>query len=246
MLIQEAREGISRLEERIEAFLRSEKRSGGVERDPKTGDQLLYIQFESDIPPKISLDVRAVTRDLRDALDHAVYASAVAVSGGEPKRTKFLAADTPEGIQGDIRRGRCNDVHPDIVGFMEREGAHQAGNRTIWALNQFRNDNTHKAVTLSAIESSGFGIGNGSGSFKMISTMSEWRSTIRRLYFARCSADSKFNFQIDPMVEIRMHKSLRLSQEAAVPALGKIADEVKRIVMAIEAETVRILTERAA
>jgi len=244
MLIQEARERIASLEQRIESFVREEKRTGGIERDAKADEYMLYVQFESGIPNKISLDVRAIARDLRDALDHAVYASAVAISGGDPKRTKFLTADTEEGIKDDIGRGRCRDVHPDIVALMIAEGAHQAGNRTLWALNQFRNQNTHKAVTLAALDSGGLGIQSANIRYLRWQGMSEWRSTTRCLYFLRFTGDSKFDLQVDPMVEIRLHESLGLAGEAAGLALLKIAAEVERVVDAIQTETARILRER--
>lgn len=240
LLIDEAEEYITRIETGAKAFIYNQGNTGGIDVHPKTREKLLYVQFPTDIPTRISMDVRVAARELRDALDHAVYASAVTLLGGDPKRTKFLVADEASGISDDIKRGRCKDVHEEIIAIMVNEAAHKTGNRTLWALNNLRNNNTHKVVSLANTGAHGFDIVNGTMD-GTISTMSEWRSTRRRLYFVRFSPDSKFDFQASPTIDICLQKVYGFGDEPVTEVLRRALGHVRRIVEEIEAATSRIL-----
>lgn len=241
MLINDAEERISSLEQIIKAFVGHEGRAFGSEFDAKSGKHRLYVQFPTPVPAKIRMEIRAVARDLRDALDHAVYASAISISGGNPLKTKFLVADTPDGIQQEIARNRCKDVHDDIVAYMVEENACEAGNKTIWSLNQFRNVNSHRVVSLSSAGSAGVGINHLEGG-ATFDVFSEWHSTSRRLYYAAVKpTGSQLNLQIRPEVEIRIHPQFGLGERSATIELRDLVAEVARIVREIEGETARIL-----
>lgn len=241
MLIESAGERISGLEQIIEAFVGHEGRTQGVEIDLNTGKHLLYVQYPTAIPRKIRLEIRGVAQDLRDALDHAVYASSVTLFGGDPDRTKFLVADDKDGIQDDIKRNRCKDVHEDIVTLMKRENACKTGNRAIWALNQFRNPNTHRAVALANAGAGGFEIRRLRSEGLTLESMDEWRSTSRRLYFARIKPHgSKYEISMSPTVELRIHPKFALGDRPATTVLKDAIAEVTRLTDAIETETIRI------
>ncbi len=240
MLIDDAEERISSLENIIEAFIHHEGRTFRSEFDIKTGKHLLYVQYPIPIPPKISMEIRAVARDLRDALDHAVYASSVSIFGGDPHKTKFLVADTEDGIKQEINRNRCKDVHKDIIALMVNENACEAGNPAIWSLNQFRNKNTHRVVSLANATSGAMGIGSMKGGITF-NSMSEWRSTSKRLYYAKIRPHSQ-NFEVDisPTAEISTHPQFGLGSRPAPVELRNAATEVRRLVGKLEARTIRI------
>lgn len=243
ILLQEAKEHIARVELGAEAFLNNKGNIGGTEVDPKSGEILLYVQFASGIPMRINMDVKAAARDLRDALDHAVYASAVVISGGDPEKTKFLVADTTDGIQQAIKRRTCKDVHEDIIALMVKEDACETGNPTIWTLNKLRNRDTHKVISAAHLTSEGFKTQNGiiDAEFTLIS---EWRTTRNRVYFARCSAKSQFHVEIGPTLAVCFNRALNTSREPASTFLHRAADEVERIIGDIEKETLRIIADR--
>lgn len=241
MLIDGAEDCISSLEKIIEAFAGHQGRTFGSEFDIKSGKYLLYVQYPIPIPQKISMDIRAVARDLRDALDHAVYASSVAIFGGNPKKTKFLVADKPEGIENDIKKNLCKDVHEDIVALMVKENVTENGNTAIWSLNKFRNKSSHRVVSPTNAESGGFGISTMRGDMTFDS-MNEWRSTSRRLYFAKIKPQSPdFEVNICPSVELRAHPEFGLGNVPAPVGLRNVATEVRRIVEELENTTKQII-----
>lgn len=242
MLFEDANERIAGLEGIITAFTGHDGRTYGSDFDAKNGKHLLYVQFPISIPLKIRIEIQAIARGLRDALDHAVYSSAIAIFGGEPTKTKFLVADTPEGIQEDIKRNKCKDVHRDIIAYMVHENACETGNKTIWSLNQFRNKNSHRVVSPANAGAAGFGINHMSGA-ATFDSMNEWRSTSRRLYYAKVTPHGKeLNLDINPLVEIHIHSQFGLGQKSAVQELRIVASEVARIIGRIENETARVLS----
>lgn len=241
MLIESAEERITGLEQIIKAFIGHEGRTYGAEFDLKAGKHSLYVQYPVDIPRKISVEIRAVALELRDALDHTVYASSVTLFGGDPDKTKFLVADTEEGIQHDIKRNRCKDVHENVVALMVRENACKTGNRTIWSLNQFRNRNSHRVVSLASAGVGGIGIGRLRSDGLTLQTMNEWRSTSRRLYYARIEArGSNFELDIHPTIGVRIHPRFGFGDRPANIELRTASAEVRRLLDLIETETIRI------
>jgi hypothetical protein len=241
MLIDDAEERIAGLEKIIEAFVGHQDRAISSEFDAKSGKHLLYVQYPTAIPPKISMDIRGIARDLRDALDHAVYASSVTIFGGDPAKTKFLVADTPDGIQQDIKRHRCKDVHEDIVALMVKENATEAGNPAIWSLNKFRNHSSHRVIGLANAGSGGVGINSARGGLTFDS-MNEWRSTSRRLYFAKIRLHGpELELNISPTVEVRTHPQFGLGNVPAPVGLRNVVSEVRRLVREIKDETTNVV-----
>lgn len=240
LMIEGAKEHIACLKEGIEAFLSQDNWTGFVQVDPETGDHICAVQFKTDLPRRLPLEVYRITGPLRSALDQAAYASAVLTSGrDDPSRTKFIFGDTPEDLANEIKAGRCKDMHKDVIALMLAFEPHEAGNRPLWALNKMRNRSDHRVLSPCSATSGGLEILSGSlvGSATL---MSEWKATRRQLAFLRVRAGAKFNMRVVPTLNVMLNPIFRFPSRPAADVLDDLAGEVERIVMAMEAETLRI------
>jgi hypothetical protein len=72
-------------------------------------------------------------------------------------------------------------------------------------------------------------------------SMNEWRSTSRRVYYAKIRPHSpEFEVNISPTIEIRAHPQFGLGNRPAPVELRDVAAEVRRLVGELELETTRI------
>ncbi len=239
-MIEGAKEHIASLKEGIEAFVHQDNWTGIIEAERETGDHIAKVQFKTDFPNRLALRVYDAAGYLRTALDHAAYASAVLTSGGDPKRTKFPFGDTLDDLNGEIKRRRCEDMHDDIIKLVLAFEPYEAGNQPLWALNKMRNRTNHRVLMPTSAVASGFGIVHGRISGK-VGNISEWKATRRQLSFMRIWAGAKFDMHVVPTINIVLNPSLGFAPQPAVTVLNDLAGEVERIVMAIEAETLRIV-----
>lgn len=246
LLVEDALEDIASLKEGVGAFVGKDNWSLVHERHPENGHHIFKMRFKSDVPPKLTVRVYGAARSLRDALDHAIYASALIVLGKEPERTKFLLAPTLGDIKNDIKRGKCRDVHEDIIAFMLALEPHEAGNKSLATLNKLRNKTTHRILSPAHLSTGGFGLSvTGDTYIGRMSSLSEWSATRRTLTVGEISADSTVEGNIVPTAAVILNPSLGLGRTPVVHALTTIAGEVERIVVGIEAETARIIAARA-
>lgn len=243
-MLEGAKTHIANLEKSVEAFLREDNRTAIENKDPKTGDHIVQIQFGTDLPRIMALHVHDAFSNLRTALDQAVYASSVSIYGGDPKQTKFPFADDAKGV-ADNAKGRCKDVHPDVVALMLAMEPYEGGNRTLWSLNKTRNQEIHKFVLPASVGNTGISISSGFFKSVQMAPMSEWSATSRRLSWLRIGAGLEGQFTVYPQAQISLNPALGFGSKPAVAVLNECARMVESIVMAIEAETARIISERS-
>lgn len=240
LMIDAAKENITLLRDGVKAWSHNDNWAGIIEKDPESSDHIIKVQFKTDLPARLSLRAVQATANLRSALDHAAYASALITSGlDDPNRTKFIFGDTVDDLRNEIGKKRCADMHEDIIAFMLALEPHQAGNRSLWALNKMRNRSDHRILLPCAATSKGLGIGEGLFS-ATASNISEWSSIRKQLSFLRLHGEFQIHAQIDPFIEVELNPVFGFPSKPAVEILGDLASEVERIVLGMEAETARI------
>ncbi|RVN58506.1 hypothetical protein [Sinorhizobium meliloti] len=243
-LIDEAKGHMPLIKEMVDDFIGDKNWTGSVDKDPDTGEYLLKINFKEPISKSIKIRIFDVAGYLRSALDQACYASAVAIKGGEPSKTKFLFADKEKGLQDEISKGKCKDMHPDIIDFIIRLKPYETGNKPLWALNKIRNKNVHRLLEPTAVLSGGLGLNNGffSGSMQ---AWNEWKPLKMELTFFKLSANTKMKAQINPIIHVAFNSAFGFPSEPVSHSLDKLISEVESIVVGIEAETARIVQSAA-
>lgn len=246
LMLAETQEYIGAFEAIANPFVSEDNWTFFIEIDPQTGDQLGKVQFKTDLSPRLAARTHDIFRYLRDALDHALFASAYMINGREPSRFKYPFGDTAVEVEREIvDHRRCEDLHPDILKVVIASRPYKAGNRPLWAVNKFRNRGTHKVLSPATAEG-GFQLGNvraGQGGLE-IAGMSEWRSTRRQLTVARVSIpDADGYVQIAPTVTVSLNPAFGFDGPA-VAVFRKATALVEDLITQIEAETLRIIAAR--
>lgn len=234
--LEEAQENIRAFDNLAAGFIHPDNGTGLAEFDPKTGQHRLKVRFKSGIPPRLSMLAKRVFGDLRDSLDHALYASARLTTGkSDPKKCKYPFGPTPVAVEAEIMEGRCDDLHPDVLKIVIASAPYEAGNRTLWAMNKVRNRDTHSILSPASVEGRGFGIYKAHGGFNLDTTLSEWRSTRNELSYALVTLDPDAKIEVEPKLQISLDSAFGFGRESAVAVFEKTFSTVSGLVDEIEA-----------
>lgn len=212
--------------------------------DPATGDEIRKVRVQRDVPLDFGCMAFDALNSLRSALDHAVFAATVILTGDpNPTKTKFPFADTEDWlVESELKRGARDvptDLHPYLLGLKP----HKAGNRLLWGFNKVRNENIHRILSPVAHARGSLGIG-GNGYIGSMSTMHAWDSDKRELSYLRCR-DVGSGIKVDVTVDIAFIETSDLPLQSVVGTLEQASRMIDGIINGIEAETTRILASRS-
>jgi len=248
-LIQRARELIEDAAFKIKAFFDGRPYTRLVETDPFTGQDVHKVRLTATLPGNIRPIIKDAAGNLRDALDHAVYACAVYLVGGEPDNTGFPFAGDAKGVEGELGsdrlRGNPLEIRPCLASFQP----YPAGNGLICGLNRIRNPNTHRvlvpvgsvaAVPQSYVKFALWGGGLGGGGGGGFRPGGRWDAIKNEIELVRVGRGTQINIEVTVAFSVSFGDVKILAGREVIGTLLAIASEVERIVAAIEAETLRL------
>lgn len=211
--------------------------------NPATGYETRKVRVERDIPLDFGCMAFDALNSLRSALDHAVFAATVVLTGNQdPARTKFPFADTEEWlIESELKRGARDvpdDLHPYLLGLKP----HKAGNKLLWGFNKVRNENIHRILSPVAHARSSMGIG-GNGYIGEMEIIHKWDREKRELSYLRCR-DVGSGIKVDIAIDVAFIETSDLPLQSVVRTLEQCSGMVESIIDGIEAETARIIASR--
>lgn len=181
---------------------------------------------------------------LRSALDQACYASARSFGHQDPKSAYFPFADTEADLENTIK-GRCKDLDPEIVDLLRKFRPYRWGAGLIWAFNKVRQGNQHKILAAVGTAAREVKLGNqfipAGGRLNLLP---EWDTETGELTVGHCPEGQPCRIDLNFKLSACFKDAGPLSGEEAMPALQNYGRMVEGMVMAIEAETARILRER--
>lgn len=239
-LLRRAVEHIQELEARFRTFIAREPYAHFVRPDLQTGRNAHGVRFVEAVPTTITVVAYDAVNTLRSTLDHAVYASAVALGHSDPRSTKFPFADT----EANVRRYAA-DGHPDeaMQEHLAKLAPHsqEGGNHLLWALNKLRNLKNHRKLVqfemhirdLKASDMISFG-----GGVKM---SYEWNTEHDELVFMYTDPSGQYSgykLEIETIIEIGALDVL--AGKPAAARLYELAQISAEIIDGIEEETHRI------
>lgn len=242
-LIRRAYEQIGEYERELADFGKIEPFIRIVDVDSEPGVEIHKIRITRDLPRKLSVIFGDISKNLRSALDHAVYGCAVALGVPHPKGTAFPIADHPNGVVGSLKamKDLPAEIHPLLISFRPHEG----GNRLIWGLNEVRNSNTHRLLVPFAkvgmaniMQASGILMNEGAIGY------SEWNPSKNELEFMRCGIGSTISYTLTVSIGNTFDNVKTFQGSFAKETILEAAAEVNRIVLEIEKETAAILAAR--
>lgn len=113
-----------------------------VESDPL--NDVYKLQLTSPIPSTIKAIVADSINNIRASLDHAVCAS-VKLFGRSANVACFPFAESVLGLENTIK-GRCKEVHPEIVSLMREFKPYKGGNDLLWSVSKISALNKHQSL----------------------------------------------------------------------------------------------------
>ncbi|RWN51902.1 hypothetical protein [Mesorhizobium sp.] len=244
--IERGREHIKDAETRIKAFFSREPYATVVDKDAQTGQQSHKIRLTEKLPPNVRGIVKDASSNLRDALDHAVYANAVALIGGDPSDTGFPFANDDAGVTGELNgrrlRGNPVEIRPLLASFKP----YPAGNQLLCALNRVRNPNTHRVIVPIGAAAIGaeFKFGEEIRGPVQIG-INHWDASKNEVTYLIAGAGSKVQYEVKASFNVVFGEVDLVAGQPVIATLYAIASETERVILAIEAETARILRDRA-
>jgi hypothetical protein len=246
-LISHARDEIKDAEARINAFFAATPIARVVEIDTQTGQRIFKARLTEELPDKITVVVKDAAGNLRDALDHAVYASTAVLVGGNPSKTGFPFAQDANGVLGELNGKRLCGNAPEIRPLLAAFNPYPGGNDLLSGLNSIRNPNTHRILVPVGVGAAHIGnitIRNGVISGGTQIGHGVWDAAKNEFEYMRLGPTSHFESQVQIAFNVSFKGIEKLEGQPIIPTLSAIAGEVERVVSAIEAETGRILSER--
>lgn len=210
----------------------------------------MIVKFRQvrDVPDELGDTAVEAFDAIRSALDQACSASAVSLGVAQPK-TYFPFADTEE-LLANVIKGRCKDIHPDVVDLLRSFQPYEGGNKLLWALNQVRRSNQHHVLAEVGVGSNAIELRSvevdRTGPFGFAIRMPQWDRERREIHVIHADPATEFR-ALD--IGVKFYAALGdagiLTGEPVIPVLNQLTREAERIVMAIEAETLRIKNSAA-
>lgn len=246
LLLGHAGEHIDRLKNEIKAFFDRQPYTRVIDHDPETRAEVHKVRLTAKLPSKIRLILKDATTNLRDALDHAVYASAVSLGMVNPEKTGFPFATDANHLESELGTWKFKhvpkEIHPTLMGFKP----YPAGNDLLVGLNRIRNPNTHRVVVPAGFATMGNEMTMAQGTLTSGSQLgySRWDATKNEVEYARLGFGSKFDYKVKVAFDVSFGDVGPMAGKPVIPTLREIAAEVERVVFGIEAQTARILRER--
>lgn len=238
--IAHARDLIADLEAQLARFKRSQNAFQVVHHEPILKQQIYRIRFFGpEFPQKASNIAKDAVSNLRDSLDHIMYAAAVAKGGGTPKKTGFPFGSDADAVRHRLTRELADnprELHQLLLDTKPYEG----GNHAIWSLNQLRNPNTHRfivpvgsaAVAQATVTE---GVILGPSVF-----YNRWHSATNEVEYMRLGSGSTIQLSVSAHIQVQFADVEAVAGRPVIPTLLTMASEVDRIVTSIEDECCRL------
>jgi hypothetical protein len=240
--LSRANDHIRRLHKRIETFFKKAPYSRVIELDTDGVTQLHKFKFTKRLPNSCVLSATEALEALRSTLDQTGYAATVAAGKVSPKKTQFPIGDDATGLENLVKRKVAADLPDEILALFLAFKPYKGGNDLIWALNKLRNATHTKLISIEVasdgMRSRGVGVlRNASipGNFVLDSEKNE-------IVFGRVGPGGIFKYDMEFYFLVTLGELDILAHNQAVAVLHQMAAEVRRILLATEAECRRLFS----
>jgi hypothetical protein len=198
------------------------------------------IRMSKPIPDGLSEIAGDAIGNLREVLDHATFAVAVASGASNPRNAYFPFSGTVEDIDARIK-GRCKDVpiqmHPLLRAFEPYDG----GNEVLFTLNKMANRDKHALLAAFGAVSMDGGMNViGTGGYMSMPDPHIWDHAKNEMELITLSPGCKLNAHFRFFITVAFTGIEVIERFPAPTVLGEIAVEVERVLAAIEAESRRL------
>jgi hypothetical protein len=237
--IARAKEHFLNLHREIEKFTLVKPYERVIEPHPDEPDHTIHkIKMTKELPSSIADTTADLVQNLRNALDNAAYAVAVASGKVEPKFTAFPFAGSIAQMANSL--GRSKDLPKEIQSLFCGFQPYLGGDDILWALNEICNGDKHKIVI-----PIGTGMVRVAGGIEVTGYFSMpephvWNRTKNEMELVTLGPNAKFKYNFQFSFFVAFNDIQIVDGKPILGVIDELCGKVERIVVCIEAESRRI------
>jgi hypothetical protein len=237
--IARANDHLADIKARTRAFFDAQPYAQIVEHKPD-GSSDHKLKLTEQLPDVITDIAYEAIEALRSSLDQAMHPVAVACKSKRPDLIHFPIVDTDADFE-NVLNGRVKDFPQEILDLIRSFKPYQSGNKLVWALNRIRRQSTHRLIVPVGMATNELVIKRLAmrrGPFTIPRPI--WDGEKNELIYLKTGPGADLDMDIEFTFHIAFSDVEGIAGERADEILRLMADEVERIVLAIEAESKRI------
>jgi hypothetical protein len=239
--IERAKEHLNDLEAQINSFFGEKPYTRVVEPDPNGTHEIHKLRLTKPFPFRWRILATEIIEHLRASLDHATWATGyLSTRNPDIQQVAFPFGETLSDLDNSMRR-RSKNLPPEIQALLRTFQPYKGGNDLLFDLNDMCNLSKHALIAFIA-NAIADGEIRGSGWAEPIDlydplTLDRAKNEIP---YARVRRSLHFDHEIKISIYPAIEHRETTSAEPAIAVLDAMGSEVRRIVLAIEAESRKI------
>jgi hypothetical protein len=235
--VARAREHILALQTNTVSFFGGNPYQLIVEPDPNNSKYEIYkLRFDEGLPHSLENSTSDALHNLRDSLDNAGYALAVAGGKINPAYAAFPFAGSAAQFENSL--GRSKDIPTEFHDIFRSCGPYKGGNDVLWALGQLAVTDKHKLLMISLNSQLGNVIGE--GAIRRIPVNPSWDSTKKEIELFTGAVGHPLKIDMEFGLFTFFADVPLLATEPALKVLDYFVEIVEHIFSTIEAEAQRL------
>ena len=236
-----AKRHLANLKRQLSDFNKTNKCGFFTEPDPNRPDHTIYkMRLKEQIPNGVAELTGDVVDNLRSALDHAMFATAVAAGRPNAREAYFPFSRSAPDFEGHLK-GRCRDVPQEIYPLLRRFEPYKGGSDALYALNVVCVANKHKLVIPCASASFSAGLSVKATGFMEMPYTPVWDSTKNEMILCTVGPQTQQLYgESQFAVYVAFGEIDIVGGQPVIPTLDLFTDMVETIINEIEAETRRL------
>jgi hypothetical protein len=246
LLLAGAREDIDKLKRECDIFTEQCRGVPFAEIDRQTGDKLVKVRITHKPPGRLRVTASNALNNLRHSLDQVVNAAAFEL--GSKKRDNYFPFARDAGSIDEVIRSNCRNVPSDLIPLLKAFQPYGGGDDLLYSMSRLSGPNKHQIVLKLNVNLTHLLLGAKTG-FRLLQGPADigvlrWDSSKQELDMVRIKPGGRFDCerQIKLPLFVTLGDSEPASREPAAAFLDALAGKVESIIMAIEAETTRLLS----
>lgn len=244
LLIQRAQTHIDEFINTVRKFSSSRPYKNANFFNPFSGEQIYKVQMTGQFPPMLPAILKDCLGNMRDALDHAVYGSAVELGANDPTKTAFPFGASEDDVKRDLNK-KYKDIPEKMKSYLLTFKPYSGGNDLLVSLNNLRNPTTHRIVVpLGTAHSNSIFIDSGVITSGQLG-YSKWHPSTNEIEYARLGRGSKLSHAVSFEFDAVFENAQGLSGRSVGKTLNEMLTEVTRVVDAIADETGRLIASNS-
>lgn len=136
---------LEELEISVASFFQSSPYKTVIKYNVKDGSNTHKVKLTQQLPGQVRSKARHIASDIRGALDHVGYATALLSGKKNPKKTMFPFAKSID-EEENVKKRNCKDLPTEIFNVFWSFKPFIGGDNILWSLNEIANCNKHRSI----------------------------------------------------------------------------------------------------